>query len=170
MPTRPDPDWILDEVLRIEGGYADIEGDAGGETYYGVSQLAKDEYLALGLPWPPTKDGARDFYTHWWNKSGWAELPISDRLASQMMLLRVHSGQPGLVAQVLQVALCRAQQPVAIDGAIGPQTQLALLYAGQDEVYEQFVSIASGWYVSRKAFAKFGPQWLSHRLRITVKR
>lgn len=163
----PDMEFVLSELERLEGGYADIEGDAGGETFYGISQLAKAEYLAMGLTWPPDPAQARTFYRNWLLATRLLEMPISDRLAAMAFAFRVHN-DVGPMTKMLQAALCRAGQTVSIDGKLGPATQLALAYADDGEVYEHFVSASCGWYLGKKTWDRFGLSFLRHRLRVTV--
>jgi lysozyme family protein len=166
----PDVEFVLDEVARIEGGYADIAGDAGRRTWYGISErYCREEFEQKIGPWPPTPETAREFFRRWWDFSGLAELAISDRTAAMLFLFRVHKDRPEMT-KLLQTALCLAGEPVKIDGELGPKTRLAVAYVDDAKLFDAFVAAAAGWYVGASTWDRFGESFLSHRLRVEVGR
>jgi len=163
---RPDFAFVLEEIFRIEGGFADLPGDTGGKTYFGISErYSRRKYEKLNGHWPPTLPGARVFYRAEWDDSGLGELPLSTRLAAQLILVRIHRNQKTGV-RALQIALCVAGEPVRIDGALGPQTTRALVYADEGEVYNHFRTAIAMFYTTRKLWSAYGESWVEHRLRI----
>lgn len=166
---RPDVEFVLDHLAEVEGGEANIPGDSGGQTFYGISQYARKEYESMGLPWPPTEKTARVFFGVWLEQSGLPNLPLSDRLAAQLFLFRVHKNEE-MMARLLQVSLTLAGEPVKIDGMIGPRTAKALVFADEAKLYDSFVAVAAGWYSGASTWQRFGETFLSHRLRLEVQR
>lgn len=163
---RPDFAFVLEEIFRIEGGFADLPGDTGGKTYFGISErYSRKKYERLNGHWPPTLPGARVFYRAEWKDSGLGDLPLSTRLAAQLILVRIHKNQKTGV-RALQIALCVAGEPVRIDGALGPQTSRALVYADEGKVYDHFRTAIAMFYTTRRLWPTYGESWVEHRLRI----
>ena len=167
----PDYRNVIAEVLRIEGGYANIPGDARRRDL--VRHLAARHGRVrgrAGAAQPADARQRRRLLPALVDRGpATRNLPISDRLAVQLMLLRVHKDEK-VAATMLQIALCTAGQPVTIDGVIGPQTREALRYADEAELYQRFITAAAGWYASRAQFHRFGEAWLRHRLRVQTRR
>ena len=149
-------DVALEKLLQKEGGWCNVAGDAGGETYCGIAR----NYFGSWKGWPIV-DAARphssfrqgatafsrhlasipgladlvdDWYrTEWWNRMGLAQFP--QPVANEIFEQSINLGRGG-AGKYLQ-RLCNAlnySKPtgqrlftdLVEDGAVGPKTLSAL--------------------------------------------
>jgi lysozyme family protein len=164
---KPDLDFVLAEVARIEGGHANLPGDTGGETFYGISQYARLEYERRVGHWPPTQAGAKQFYSFWWVDLQLNKMHTSTRVAVQLMLFRIHTHQL-TTTRALQVALNVSGSPTAIDGRMGPATLRAVAYADEARLYDTLRAAAGMFYTTRDLWPKYGVSWVRNRLRMVA--
>lgn len=125
-----------------EGGYANVEGDAGGETYRGIARNFHPDWNG----WPiidqvkqekgPLPNGyviedasldnlVKDFY-----KQNFWDPILGDRIRNQNVAnllydFGVNSGT-GTAVTKLQMAINETGHNIAVDGVMGPQTLSAL--------------------------------------------
>jgi len=121
-------------TLGIEGGLADMAGDRGGLTKYGISHAQYPDLDIANL----TLDAAKAIYlVDYWVKAGCPEQP--DKLATCTFDAVVNHGVAAGV-KLLQ----RAASAVPIDGQWGPNTKLAVDHAvalyGEDSVVEDLLT------------------------------
>lgn len=111
------------ELIMIEGGYANDATDRGGETKYGISQRAYPNLDIRNL----SLQGAKDIYLEdYWKASGSHHM-LKYELALELFDTGVNMGQ-GVARRFLQRALNlmnrngRNFADLKIDGQIGPNT------------------------------------------------
>jgi lysozyme family protein len=155
----------LQLVFHAEGGLANVPGDRGGLTKYGVTNKTYQSYRRLvsdpALPRSVrdiTVPIAADVYRRlFWDQcsAGACELP----LAVVVFDMAVNSG-PETAKRYLQRAL-----GVPEDGEIGPQTLAALHVADQKEVAFRYLDLRWGFYEAiirrDRTQAKFRRGWLN---------
>ena len=125
---RKDFDKCLKHVFDNEGGLANVAGDRGGLTKYGVTQRTLSSWLGR----PATDDEvinmkmktAGDIYhENYWKKSRAAQIPAALRMTYFDMC--VNHGQ-GNAVRILQRAINRSARGgvpiVDVDGLIGKNT------------------------------------------------
>ena len=156
---------VMETLLRVEGGDADLEHDAGGRTYFGVSQLARAEFVGLGYAWPPTRETALGFYLEWWRQLDLESLDLTYRVALQAFLFRVHTN-PTEMTRAFQVACCAAGEPLLVDGRMGPLTREAIRNADEGFLYTALRAAIGMWSTTRPLWKRYGAAWLSNRLRM----
>ncbi len=125
-------DQIAREIVRREGGYVNDPNDLGGATKYGVT-IHTMRRLGLDL----TRDGqvdARDvqalseaqaigiFKDHYFIGPRIGELPRV--LQASVFDMYVNAGSNAV--KILQRMLAEFDQPVSVDGGLGPQTLRAV--------------------------------------------
>lgn len=145
----------VDIVLCHEGGFADVNGDRGGPTKYGISlqflknmpdgdinldgQIDREDVDAL------TRDQAIDYYwREFWSKHNYGK--FSDwKLAAKLFDFAVNMG-PVRSHKLLQQALRSLGVKLAIDGKLGPSTLKAANAAPRDSLLAALRSEAAGYY------------------------
>lgn len=108
-------DDVCNRLLGHEGGYADGEGDPGGETNWGISKRAYPDVDIKRL----TQDGAKAIYRRdFWDRINADRLP--DGVAFQLFDFAVNSG--------IETAVRYLQRAVGVadDGHWGPVSQAAV--------------------------------------------
>jgi lysozyme family protein len=122
---------IADEILDREGGYVNDPDDPGGATNFGVT-IHTMRALGLDLDGDGqvtpqdvrrlSRDQAREiFIQHYFERPGIARLP--EALQPSVFDMYVNAGANAV--RILQRLLVQMGHPVAVDGAIGPQTAAA---------------------------------------------
>ncbi len=128
-------DQLAREIVLREGGYVNDPDDPGGPTNYGVT-LGTMRALGLDLD----RDGDVDaddvrrltidqaveiFKTHYYQRPHIDLLPSA--LQPSVFDMYVNAG--GNAIKILQRLLVQFDEPVAVDGALGPQTAAAVARA-----------------------------------------
>lgn len=122
---------IVNDILRREGGYVNDPDDPGGATNYGVT-IHTMRRLGLDLDGDGDVDqqdvrqlsrdkAAEIFSEHYYRRPKINGLP--ERLQPSVFDMYVNAG--GTAVRLLQTLLGEFGHPVAVDGAIGPQTLAA---------------------------------------------
>lgn len=142
-------------LKQFEGGWCDVPGDAGGETYAGITKVYAPQWpgwpiVAAQKAHPSFAQGATAFSQHlstlpdlqrlvtdwyrteWWDKMGIAQFP--QYVANELFEQSVNMGRGGS-GKLLQ-ELCNAYNyqngggqlfpDLKIDGAVGPATLAAV--------------------------------------------
>ncbi|WP_424944002.1 holin-associated N-acetylmuramidase [Aliiroseovarius crassostreae] len=119
---------IADEIIAREGGYVNDPDDPGGATKYGVTiktmrglgmDLTGDGKITTQDVKALTRAQARQiFVRHYFHRPRIAELPTS--LQPSVFDMYVNAG--GNAVRILQRLLGKMGYPVAVDGALGPQS------------------------------------------------
>ena len=130
-------------VLESEGGYVNDPNDNGGETNFGVTKKAWNEYLGR-----PIKDGemraltvemVAPFYKiKYWNKCNCDDLPSG--LDYAVFDFAVNAG-PGRATKFLQRAVGAVD-----DGVIGPNTLATVAKTDPKRALDHFSALKSTFY------------------------
>ena len=124
---------IIDEIIRIEGGYINDPSDSGGETKYGITEATA---RACGIEKPIkdlTRTDAFEIYeSMYWHAVNADSLEKINALIAEIVVdYAVHSGAV-IAAKTLQRLLnalnnCqKLYNDIAVDGIIGSKTIGAL--------------------------------------------
>ncbi len=126
-------DDLIDEIIKIEGGYSDDKNDSGGKTRYGITEAVARQYGYQGpmkdLPVSLAKQIYREKY---WNPLQLDQIErISPAIVNEMLDTGINQGI-GRAGEYLQLSLNALNRQgkdfpdVKIDGDIGPATLGAL--------------------------------------------
>ncbi len=120
------------KIVEREGGYVNDPDDPGGATNYGVTihtmrrlklDLNGDGNITAADVEALTVDGAVEiFVQHYFTGPGIASLP--EALHETVFDMYVNAG--GNAVKILQRLLGQFQEPVTVDGVIGPMTAAAV--------------------------------------------
>lgn len=132
---------IINEVIRIEGGYVNNPNDRGGETKYGITKAvadsARSQWAKYGYD-GNMRNLPKEFAFALYDALYWKKNKC-DQLAAFHPLLAFHvfdlavNGGSGLIGKQLQRVLnnlnrgAKDYRDIAVDGAIGEATLDALL-------------------------------------------
>jgi lysozyme family protein len=124
---------LIDEVLRVEGGYVDDPNDAGGETNFGITIATARAAGYKGAMRDLPRQLAREIYRRRYvvDPGFAAVIPISAAIAAELVDTGVNMG-PGVASRFLQRALNATNRQgrdwadIPVDGVVGPGTVQAL--------------------------------------------
>ena len=129
---------IANQIIDREGGYVNDPDDPGGATNFGVTihimralglDLTCDGKVTPADVKRLSRDQARDiFVQHYYHRPRIAELPE----AVQPSVFDMYVNAGGNAVRILQRLLVKMGHPVAVDGALGPQTLTAARIAFDD--------------------------------------
>jgi len=156
--------------IRLEGGYANVKGDPGGRTKYGITQATLTNYRVKNPELPPdvadlTPEQATEIYrTVDWDVMHCDDLPPA--LAALMLNSAVNQGEP------TSVALLQECVKVPVDFRMGPQTLAAVKawrspYMPEQSLAEEFAAHVGVKYASLYAKeGQFELGWLRRLFRV----
>lgn len=130
-----DIEYLLDQIIRREGGYVNHPADRGGPTQYGITAQTLGGWRKLGRAATASEvtalceTEARAIYRQQYITAPGFDSITHPALLALLVDAGVHSG-PKRAAQWLQTAL-----GVTADGVIGPKTQAAINAAEQGVLY-----------------------------------
>lgn len=124
---------IINEIIRVEGGYVNDPADSGGETNFGITEAVARAHGYNGLMVDMPREVAFDIYVakYWDAVRGDQLVQLSEVVAEEVVDTSVNMG-PGRAGKFLQRALnvlnseAKLYQDLKVDGAIGPATLTAL--------------------------------------------
>jgi len=126
-------DRMIDEVIRVEGGYVDDPDDSGGETKFGITVKVARAYGYQGEMVDLTRSFAFEIYVdmYWTAIKGDHLAAISELIAEEVMDTGVNMGinRSGKFLQRALNALNNKDtlyDDVVVDGIIGSGTVKAL--------------------------------------------
>lgn len=176
-------DRMINEVIRIEGGYSDNPADSGGETNYGITSLVAKAYgyhgKMIGLP----RQTAFDIYVdrYWSSIRGDQMIKLSEMITEEVLDTGINMGV-SRAAKYLQRALNALNDSenlysdLVVDGNIGSGTikglELFMLNRNEDEaVLSKVLNCLQGSkYVSlveaREKDEQFFYGWVKNRVKI----
>jgi len=136
-------------VLRHEGGYSDVSGDAGGATEMGVTQATLNAFNGshgwLGFPCGVrdlTVDQVAVIYKFgFWRFDGFD----SQQVACKVFDMDVNAGLPRAV-KLLQAAINTLGGSLEDDGVLGPATIAAANACDKDALLKALVDVSMSFY------------------------
>lgn len=167
-------------VLKNEGWYANVKGDAGGMTYAGIAYniypnwqgwavidaAIKDYSMNYGNDLPnnyhiPQLDSAvQSFYQDLWNRSMAGQISF---VPTQVLYFDFYVNSAKAVQVVQQVLVDRGAK-ISVDNAIGPQTITAInADKNQNSLHDAILNARKDYLVSIASFglnAQFLTGWL----------
>lgn len=121
-------DRIINEIIRVEGGYVNDPRDSGGETNFGITVAVARENGYNGHMRDMPRSVAFDIYSakYWGAVRGDDLVELSEAVAEEVVDTSVNMG-PGRAGKFLQRALnVLTDAGLKVDGAVGPATLGAL--------------------------------------------
>lgn len=161
-------------ILPNEGGYANVLGDKGGETYVGISRvfnptwngwtiidMKKSRYANGIIPhktiFPDMQFLVDQFYQNKWDRNNFGQIQSQD-IANFLFDFYVNSNN---------IAIKKIQQLVNVspDGILGPQTLAAINSANASQLYTSLKKVREDFYNSLVAEdptqSKFLKSWMN---------
>ncbi len=145
---------IAEEIVAREGGYVNDPDDPGGATKFGVTihtmrrlglDLTGDGVVGVADVRALSRAQAVDiFITHYFERPRIADMPV----ALQASLFDMYVNAGGNAVKILQRMLRDMGYPVAVDGAIGPQT----LIAARDASTPDATALRDAYGVARRNY------------------
>lgn len=140
-----------------EGGYSNVTGDKGGETYGGVARnlwpswigwpqidAKKKNFTSGVIPrntiFKDLDDETEAFYQNWWNKGYFNQIANQD-VANLLFDYNVNSGGTAIKAVQKLVG-------ATADGAMGPNTVAAINKADSVKLYNDLLENRKGLYAT----------------------
>jgi len=157
---------IIDYVMRdLEGEYTNDANDAGGETLWGVTEIAwKDCLNQTDVEWPPYSfdyDTAKGVYEYFWDKMGVDYLP--EVLQLPYFAFGFNAGY-GTAIKFMQEEL-----GLKVDGIAGPITRGSFREIPDiDLALYGFVSHCVLYYSHLDDFVHFGRGWINRLLKSLI--
>jgi lysozyme family protein len=144
-----------------EGGYCNLVGDSGGETYKGISRNNNQSWAGWALvdghkvdhnvfPLNLDTDAAlqalvKDFYrANYWTPAGCESVP--DLVRYELFDLAVNTSAPGRPTTAIK--LLQKAVGVTPDGAFGPQTAMRCAALDANVLFRRFVAAAIRYYTA----------------------
>jgi lysozyme family protein len=180
-------DKIINEIIRIEGGYSNDSKDSGGETMYGITVAVARKYGWQYSMKSLTKDVAFNIYSSmYWDSIKLDDVEkLSPMIAEEMADTSVNLGSMR-AAEFLQRSLNALNNEqkdyvdLTIDGIIGNGTIKALAAylakrkgEGEAILNNMLNCLQGAFYISlaerRKKDERFIYGWFKNRVKILVK-
>lgn len=176
---------LLEMVITNEGGYGNIPGDTGGETYRGISRkwypkwpgwkiVDKAKPLKNGkvIKNPELEQDIREFYYDNFMKPNNVEQVKDNLIAAHLYDFGVNAGIK-TAAIILQRSINKVCSPdIKADGVIGPKTIALLNGKYADKIARQYISDRIARYKDivrrRPANKKFLKGWLNRVNNVTA--
>lgn len=170
---------IINEIIRVEGGYVNDPKDSGGETNFGITVAVARDHGYNGPMRDMPREVAFDIYSakYWGTVKGDQLVELSEAVAEEVVDTSVNMG-PGRAGKFLQRALnvlnseAKLYADLTVDGDIGPAT-LSALAAYLDQRNELVLSRAlnclqGSFYIElaerREKDERFVYGWLKNRV------
>ena len=124
---------VIDDIIRVEGGYVNDPNDSGGETNFGITVAVARAYGYAGSMHDLPRSAAFDIYSamYWDSVRADGLSALSEAVTAEVVDTAVNMG-PGRAGKFLQRALNalndreRHYADITVDGAIGAMTIGAL--------------------------------------------
>ena len=149
-------------ILKHEGGYCWVEGDAGGETNFGIS---KRSYPSVDIKNLTSADASVIYKRDWWDRYGYGRIG-AQVIATKTLDMAVNMGAEPAHKIVQQAVNAIGAPPIDCDGDLGPQTLAAVNAAATATLLPAIQGLQANHYrnivLARPQDAKFLDNWL-HR-------
>ena len=170
---------IINEIIRVEGGYVNDPLDSGGETNFGITVATARANGYNGVMSSMPRSVAFDIYsTKYWDAVKADDIAtLSEATAAEVVDTSVNMG-PKRAGIFLQRSLnvlndqSRAYADLVVDGAIGPATirALTMYLARRDEetIVKMLNCLQGAYYVElaerREKDERFVYGWFKNRV------
>lgn len=166
---------VIDEIIRVEGGYVNDPRDSGGETNFGITVAVARANGYNGSMRDMPREVAFDIYVakYWDAVRGDDLVELSEAVAEEVVDTSVNMGS-GRAGKFLQRALnVLGDCGLKVDGAIGPATLASLRkYMGKRDDEETLVKalncLQGAYYIDlaerREKDRAFIYGWLKNRV------
>lgn len=171
---------IINEIIRVEGGYVNDPSDSGGETNFGITIGVARSFGYTGSMLDMPRQVAFDIYAvkYWDSVRGDQLAELSERVAEEVVDTGVNMGikRAGeFLQRSLNVLNNREKyyNDIATDGVIGGGTLMALeyyIFKRSDEVMVKMLNCLQGaFYVElaerREKDERFINGWFKNRVK-----
>lgn len=172
---------IINEIIRVEGGYVNDPSDSGGETNFGITVAVARANGYNGRMDCMPRDVAFGIYLakYWDAVKGDDLAKLSEHVAEEVVDTSVNMG-PGRAGKFLQRALnalnnqAKLYLDLVVDGAIGPATVSALrgyLAERSEETLVKALNCLQGaYYITlaerREKDERFVYGWFKNRVKL----
>ena len=153
-------DKIVEQIIKIEGGFVNDPKDPGGKTKYGISQKSFPHLNIEKL----TKEQAAAIYKKYY----WAPYPFYEELKSPQIALKLFAAGINMGQKYANICMQRAVRSfkyLDTDGIIGPKSLDAINSISHKELIPAFNSECAGRYrmlcVKNPSLKKFLNGWLN---------
>ena len=166
---------IITNVLKSEGGYAYVQGDAGGETYRGISRRHNPNWAGWRIvdAHKPLRNNEtindtnlENLVLTFYKQNYWDKIMLdsvkADSLQEIIFDAYVNSGANGIV--VLQRSLNKCGASLSVDGQCGAKTVAAINAANPKTLFDTYKADRAEYYktiAARGENAKFLKGWLA---------
>jgi lysozyme family protein len=154
---------VENNLLEDEGGIAQVTGDAGGLTKYGISQRS---YPLLDIRNLTVQKAESIYKSDWWDANSLDEINSQD-IANKIFLGMINLGVT-VTIKASQRALCAVGSTVAVDGDFGPETRAAVNDASQgwllDRLRVELALVYTNIVENKSMDLKFLEGWLFRAL------
>jgi len=142
---------MIDDLIKVEGGYVNHPKDKGGPTKFGITLKTLEAWRGYELDILDvrilSRSEASEIYEHeYYLKPGIDGLP--DLMQGVVFDMAVNMG-PVIAIKIMQRVVHKMGSPIAVDGVIGPRTRQSALIAcnvyGVD-VLRQICAARIGYY------------------------
>ncbi|MEM6602525.1 MAG: glycosyl hydrolase 108 family protein [Pseudomonadota bacterium] len=177
-----DKTTIINEIIRVEGGYVNDPSDSGGETNYGITEAVARRYGYEGrMECLPASLAFEIYENKYWASLHLDEIAeISSDVAHELADTGINMGT-GRAAEFLQRCLNalnnqgRLYPDLKVDGDVGPKTLSAFRSfhnqrgkKGMQVLLKMLNSLQGEFYISlaerRQKDEKFVYGWFDHRV------
>lgn len=151
-------------LISNEGGFADVSGDPGGKTKYGISQKS---YPYLDIEKLSLEESKKIYYRDFWLKGRCEEIE-DELLAIQVFDFSVNLGIRNATISLQRALRCQGIN-VQEDGVWGAQTHSGVKNSDQRLLLVSLKSEVAGYYrllvVKQPSLNKFIKGWLNRAYR-----
>jgi len=170
---------IINELIRVEGGYVNDPSDSGGETNFGITVAVARQFGYVGAMRDMPRSIAFDIYSakYWDAVKGDDLAKLSELVVEEVVDTSVNMG-PGRAGKFLQRSLNvlnkqgSLYRDLTVDGAIGSATVLALraYLASRDEetLVKALNCLQGAYYITlverREKDERFVYGWFKNRV------
>jgi lysozyme family protein len=170
---------VIDEIIRVEGGYVNDPSDSGGETNFGITVNVARRAGYTGKMIDLPRQTAFDIYANkYWNKVCADQIQnLSESICNEVVDTSVNMGT-GRAGKFLQRALnvlnnrAKIYGDLVVDGAIGKKTidalRLYLKYRDEETMVKALNSLQGAFYITlaerREKDERFVYGWFKNRI------
>lgn len=172
---------IIDQIIRLEGGFVDDHSDSGGATKFGITKAVARSFGYQGLISELPRSLAFDIYSSMYWDSVRADdlLEVAEVIAAEVVDSAINMG-PSMAGKMLQRSLNALNNrghlydDLFVDGQVGNKTIMALqTYANHRDIIELLKALnclQGAFYIElverREKDERFLYGWLKNRVKI----